>query len=47
MVGTDLIPSSSYHPHIDGQNEIVNKWQEGYLRNYVAGQQRTWIKWLH
>ena len=27
--------------------DIVNKWVEGYLRNYVAGQQRTWIKWLH
>ena len=25
----------------------VNKWIEGYLRNYVTGQQRTWIKWLH
>ena len=20
---------------------------EGYLRNYVLGQQRSWIKWLH
>ena len=39
--------SISYHPQSDGQTEIVNKWIEGYLRNYVAGQQRTWIKWLH
>jgi hypothetical protein len=27
--------------------EIVNKWLEGYLRNYVSGQQKVWIKWLH
>ena len=20
---------------------------EGYLRNYVSGQQKAWIKWLH
>jgi hypothetical protein len=40
-------PSTSYHPQIDGQTEIVNKWVEGYLRNYVGGQQRTWVKWLH
>jgi hypothetical protein len=20
---------------------------EGYLRNYVGGQQHTWVKWLH
>ena len=20
---------------------------EGYLRNYVSGQQRAWLKWLH
>ena len=20
---------------------------EGYLRNYVGGQQRTWVRWLH
>ena len=39
--------STSYHPQSDGQTEIVNKWIEGYLRNYVVGQQRTWIKWLH
>ena len=47
MVGTELDTSTSYHPQSDGKIEIVNKWIEGYLRNYVAGQQRTWIKWLH
>lgn len=25
----------------------MNKWVEGYLRNYILGQQRAWVKWLH
>jgi hypothetical protein len=32
---------------MDGQTEIVNKWVDGYLRNYVAGQQNAWVRWLH
>jgi hypothetical protein len=47
LVGTELTPSTNYHPQTDGQTEIVNKWVEGYLRNYVGGQQTTWVKWLH
>ena len=47
MVGTELATSTSYHPQSNGITDIVNKWVEGYLRNYVAGQHRTWIKWLH
>jgi hypothetical protein len=47
LVGTELATSTSYHPQTDGQTEIVNKWVEGYLRNYVGGQQRTWVRWLH
>jgi hypothetical protein len=47
LVGTALTPSTSYHPQTDGQTEIVNKWVEGYLRNYVSGQQKAWVKWLH
>jgi len=46
-VGTKLTPSTSYHPQIDGQTKIVNKWLEGYLHNYVTGQQRAWIRWFH
>jgi hypothetical protein len=32
---------------MDGETKIVNKWVEGYLRNYVAGQQKAWVRWLH
>jgi hypothetical protein len=38
LVGTELTPNTSYHPQTDGQIKIVNKWVEGYLRNYVSGQ---------
>ena len=41
LVGTELATSMSYHPQSDGQIEIVNKWIEGYLRNYITGQQQT------
>jgi len=34
-------------PQTDGQTEIVNKWLEGYLRNYISAQQRVWVKWIH
>ena len=47
MVGTELTLSTSYHPQMDGQTEIVNKWLEGYLRNYVSEQQKAWLRWLH
>ena len=41
LVGTKLATSTSYHPQSDGQTEIINKWIEGYLRNYKTGQQQT------
>ncbi|XP_059073753.1 uncharacterized protein LOC131874407 [Cryptomeria japonica] len=47
LCGIDLTPSTSYHPQTDGQIDIVNKWVEGYLRNYVTTQQRAWVRWLH
>jgi hypothetical protein len=47
LVGTALTPSTSYHPKTDGQTEIVNKWVEGYLRNYVSWKKKARAKWLH
>ena len=38
LVGIELTSSTNYHPQTDGHTEIVNKWMEGYLRNYVSGQ---------
>jgi hypothetical protein len=37
LVGTELTPNTSYHPQTYGQTDIVNKWVEGYLRNYLSG----------
>jgi len=44
---TALTPNTSYHPQTYGKTNIVNKWIEGYLKNYVAGQQQAWKKWFH
>jgi hypothetical protein len=43
LTDTKLATSTSYYPQTDGQIEIVNKWVEGYLRNYMGGQQQTWV----
>lgn len=42
LAGTELTPSTNYQPQTDGQTEAVNKWVEGYLRDYVTGHQRAW-----
>jgi hypothetical protein len=47
LVGTDLSPSTNYHAQTNGKTEIVNKWVEGYLGNYIVGQQKAWVRWLH
>ena len=47
LVGTQLTPSTIYHPQTNGKIERVNQWLEGYLRNYVGEQQKAWTKWLH
>ena len=36
-MGMELTLSTCYHPQTDGHTEIVNKWLDGYLRNYVSG----------
>jgi hypothetical protein len=47
LAGTEFTPGTSYNPQTNGRTEIVNKWLEGYLRNYVSGQHKAWVKWLH
>ena len=39
LARTQLTPSTSYHSQVDHQTKIVNKWIEGYLRNYMSRQQ--------
>jgi hypothetical protein len=41
LVDTTLNLSTSYHPKTDGKIEIVNKWVEGYLCNYVSGKKKA------
>ena len=36
LQGVTLTMSSSYHPQIDGQTEVVNKSLEHYLRAFAA-----------
>lgn len=43
----ELTPITSYHPHINRQTKVVNKWVESYPCNYVLGWQKAWVKWLH
>ena len=39
LVETNMNMSTRYHSQVDGKIERVNQWLEGYLRNYIMGQQ--------
>ena len=47
LVGTQLTPSTTYHPKTNRKIDRVNQWLEGYLKNYVGEKQKAWTKWLH
>ncbi|CAM8880380.1 unnamed protein product [Rhodiola kirilowii] len=44
--GTILAPSTTYHPQIDGQTEVVNHTLEDYLICYVVENQSDWEEFL-
>ncbi|WVY93545.1 hypothetical protein V8G54_032633 [Vigna mungo] len=44
--GTLLHMSSSYHPQMDGQTEVMNRTIEQYLRAFVHNKPNHWFKYL-
>jgi len=45
-LGSKLSHSSSFHPQSDGQTERFNGMLEEYLRHFVTGSQKNWVKLL-
>ncbi|KAL2223773.1 UNVERIFIED_CONTAM: Transposon Tf2-11 polyprotein [Sesamum indicum] len=46
LLGSTRSMSSSYHPQSDGQTERFNSTLEDYLRHFVRGTQKDWVKLL-
>ncbi|KAK4385695.1 Transposon Ty3-I Gag-Pol polyprotein [Sesamum angolense] len=46
ILGSTLFMSSSYYPQSDGQTERFNSMLEEYLRHFVRGTQKDWVKLL-
>ncbi|KAL2231996.1 UNVERIFIED_CONTAM: Transposon Tf2-11 polyprotein [Sesamum indicum] len=46
LLGSTRSMSSSYHPQSDGQTKRFNSTLEDYLRHFVRGTQKDWVKLL-
>ncbi|GJU18792.1 ty3-gypsy retrotransposon protein [Tanacetum coccineum] len=46
LLKVQLNMSTSYHPQLDGQTEVVNRSLECYLRCMTREQPNQWYKWL-
>ena len=46
LQGTILKKSTAYHPQIDGQSKVVNRYLEACLCCYSSDKPRQWNKWL-
>ncbi|GKV41615.1 hypothetical protein SLEP1_g49122 [Rubroshorea leprosula] len=46
LQGVELLCSSTYHPQIEGQTEVVNRCLENYLRCMTGDRPTEWSKWL-
>ncbi|GKC26258.1 retrotransposon-related protein [Tanacetum coccineum] len=46
MLQVNLHMSSAYHPHTDGQTEVVNRCVECYLRCMTRDKPKEWVQWI-
>ena len=46
VAGTKLKYSKTFHPHMDGQIEVINKCLKKYLWCFAGGCPKRWLDWL-